>query len=325
MKKFSLFKFFTPRSITKDDEFAEIPTNFKGFFVMYGRKFWNLSNLSLLYALCNIPVFFLLFAFAGFLNDSVLVPASPMFAAYYGFEAVTGGGAINQIFPFVGAFTSASVPTTGTYICYGISALFFVTFGLSNVGAAYCIRGYTRGEPVFLMSEFFSCVKRNFRQGLIIGILDICFSVLLVWDYLFWSGQPGFVNAMFMYFSLFLCVLYFFMRYYIYTMAITFDLSIYKIFKDAFLLSFLGFKRNFLALLGIILTIALNLQIFFIIPSVGIMLPIIITSSTLMFISGYASYPVIKKYMIDPFYGDGQETDGEDGGYDDEPVFEDRG
>lgn len=324
MKKFSLYNIFTPKRITKDDEFAVIPTNFKGFFVMYGRKFWNLSNLNLLYALCNLPFFFLLFAFAGFLNDSVLVPASPMFASFFGFQSA-GSESVNQIFPFVANFRMASVPSVGTYICYGISALLLVTFGLSNAGAAYCVRGYTRGEPIFLMSEFFSCIKRNFRQALIIGVLDLCFSALLVFDYIFWSGQQGFINAILTYFSLFLCVLYFFMRFYIYTIAITFDLSVFKIFKDAFLLSFLGFKRNFVALIGIVLVVALNLQIFFLLPSLGIMLPIIITVATLMFISGYASYPVIKKYMIDPFYPDSDESDYDDGGEEDEPVFEDRG
>ncbi len=327
MEKKNLFSFFMPKSITKDDEFAEIPTNFKGFFVMYGRKFWNLSNLNLVYVLCNIPFFFLIFALAGFLNEKAIVVSSPMLSAFYGLETVAFDGSLSSIFPFVNSYAEASVPSVGTYICYGISALTIFTFGLSNIGAAYCIRGYVRGEPIFVFSEFFSSIKKNFLQGLIIGVIDIVFSFVLIWDYLFWNGQSGFINGIFMYFSLFLCVLYFFMRFYIYTIAITFDLSVYKIFKDAFLLSFLGFKRNIIALLGIILVIALSFQIFFILPSAGIMLPVIITLATLMFISGYASYPVIKKYMIDPFYPDYSfiaSDDNED--FDnDEAVFEDRG
>ena len=34
-EKKSLFSIFSPKPITKDDEFAEIPTNFKGFFVFF--------------------------------------------------------------------------------------------------------------------------------------------------------------------------------------------------------------------------------------------------------------------------------------------------
>ena len=105
---------------------------------------------------------------------------------------------------------------------------------------------------------------------------------------------------------------------------ITFDLSVYKIFKDAFLLSFLGFKRNLLALVGIIAVISLNLFICTVFLPIGIMLPIILTIAVLMFIAGYASYPVIKKYMIDPYYPDESESD-EDYSDDDEVIFEDRG
>ena len=54
---------------------------------------------------------------------------------------------------------------------------------------------------------------------------------------------------------------------------------------------------------------------------VGIIMPIILTFGLFMFIAGYASYPVIKKYMITPFYEDENCSDYSD----DEPVFEDRG
>ena len=321
--KMSLFKIFGPKSITKDDEFAEIPTNFKGFFVMFVRKFWNLSNLSLLYSFVNLPALFVFLAYALMEQGSVV--NSPMFASYLNFSQVSDSVALKTIFPFVSSFGTVSVPTTGTYICLGISLLGIFTFGLSNAGAAYIIRGYNRGDPIFLVSDFFSTIKRNWKQAIIIGILDIIISVVLVFDFFFWNSQPGFINGIFQYFALFLCVLYFFMRFYIYTIMITFDLSVYKIFKDAFLLSFLGFKRNLLALIGIIVVVSLNFFICTVFIPVGVMLPIILTLALLMFIAGYASYPVIKKYMIDPYYPEENSSDDEFSDGDDEVVFEDRG
>ncbi len=318
MKKNKLFEMFSSKPVTKDDEFAQIPTNFKGFFVMLFRKFWNLSSLSILYSVCNFPVFFLLLAYS--LKDTVIVVASPMSAALHGFMNVCTSSSLMQLFPIVSAYGTTTVPTTTSYVCLGISLLFLITFGLTNAGAAYIIRGYNRGEPVFLFSDFFSTIKKNWKQSLAMGVIDIVISFVLVFDFMFWYSQPGFVNGILMYFALFLCVIYFFMRFYIYTLLITFDLSIYKILKDAFLMSFLGFKRNFVALFGIILVLALSVQLFILIPSAGIMLPIILTFALLMFISGYASYPVIKKYMIDPYYHDDEVNND-----DDEPVFEDRG
>lgn len=319
-KKFNLFNIFTPKSITKDDEFAEIPTNFKGFFVMFGRKFWNISNLSLLYTFFNLPFLFIFLAFACMEQQNVI--GSPMYSALFSFSTISDSVPFGILYPFLSTFRNASFFSTASYVCFGIAALSIFTFGLSNVGAAYIIRGYNRGDPVFLISDFFSTIKKNWKQGLLVGFADILISVVLVFDFLFWNGQPGFINGIMMYFSLFLCVLYFIMRFYIYTITITFDLTVYKIFKDAFLLTFLGFKRNALALFGIIVLFIFSFFVCTLYLPIGIMLPIILTLALGMFISGYASYPVIKKYMIDPFYADDESQDIPD---DEDPVFEDRG
>lgn len=320
-----LFKFFSAKPITKDDEFAEIPTNFKGFFVMLGRKFWNISNLSLLFSLANFPVFAILLGFS--MQDKHIVIDSPAFAEFFGVIGENMSSSAAEIFSSVSSFGVKTVPSTASWICFGIGALLLITFGLSSAGAAYCIRGYNRGDPVFLISDFFYTIKKNWKQALVVGILDIFFIVVLIFDYMFWYSQPGFIEGILMYFALFLCVLYFFMRYYIYTILITFDLSIYKIFKDAFLLSFLGFKRNIVAFVGILAVVFINFFISTVILSVGIMLPIILTFALCMFIAGYASYPVIQKYMIDPFYPDANDRNVDDDyeSDDDEPVFEDRG
>ncbi len=325
MKKFSLFKIFSGDGIgvSKDDKYTEIPTSFAGFFVMLKRKFWNLSSLNLLYAVCNFPLFFFLFVSTNQLHDAAYVVANPMFPAFHGMElASTEPHIISYLYPFVSSFKTAYINTPAVYVFLAISALFFITFGLTNTGAAYIIRGYNRGDPIFLFSDFFSCIKRNFRQALVIGFADILFAVVLFWDLTFWYSQPGFMSAVFMYMSLFLFVIYFMMRFYVYTIMITFKLSVFKILKNSFLLAILGFKRNILAFLGIFALIYLSLFVFFNIPSVGVMLPIIITYSVGMFMAGYASYPVIKKYMIDPFYSTDDSSSDDEG---EEPVFVDRG
>ncbi len=329
MKKFSLFNKFSSKGVSKDDEYIEAPTNFKGFFIMLGRKFWNISNLNLVYTLCNIPVFFLLFnLFTHQFDKAVYTPASPMYAAFYGIKEASENTFIDLYYSFTSGFSTIFEPTTMTYVFYGIGALTIITFGLSNAGAAYCIRGYNRCEPVFLFSDFFGTIKKNFLQALIMGVLDLIIIAVLFFDYTFWMGQPGFINAMLMYFALFLCVLYFMMRFYIYTLLITFKLSVFKIFKNALILTLVGIKRNLLAFIGIVLVVFLNFALFMLYAPIGIMLPLILTICLCMFIAGYASYPVIKKYMIDPFYAEqndkkSDEEDKNDG--EDDVVFEDRG
>ena len=85
-------------------------------------------------------------------------------------------------------------------------------------------------------------------------------------------------------------------------MLITFDLSIFKMFKNAVLFTILGIKRNLMCLLGTALVIVINLAIYFTFMPLGTVLPFIITVAIANLISVYCAYPVIKKYMIDPYY-----------------------
>jgi uncharacterized membrane protein YesL len=96
-------------------------------------------------------------------------------------------------------------------------------------------------------------------------------------------------------------LIYFSMRFYIYLLTLTFDLKIRQIFKNALIFAFLGFKRNFLACVGIILTLIINFYIMWLYTPIGIVLPLIITVGLCMFMATYAAWPKIKEIMIDPY------------------------
>ena len=89
-------------------------------------------------------------------------------------------------------------------------------------------------------------------------------------------------------------------------MMVTFDLSIFKLFKNSMIFAFLGFKRNFLALLGIGFVVFINLLLFStpILMGLGIALPFVLTLGICTYIAAYAAWPKIKQIMIDPYYKD---------------------
>ncbi len=299
-------------------------TDFKGFFILLSRRFWNLSSVNLMFTLLNFPIFFLLYTFTGTLDKSVSAVLDPLFPAFYGVFTVSDDPFIKSLYPFFSKFGTMSVPSTLTYVFWGLSLLTLFTFGISNAGMTYTLRGYVRCEPVFIVHDYFSTIKRNVKQAVMLGIIDILVFALLIWDCIFWSAQAGlgFIYGIFFYVSLFLIIVYIFMRFYMYTIMITFDLSIKKIIKNSFIFAFLGFKRNVCALIGIVLVILVNYLLFGVLMPLGIMLPAIITIALCSFISEYCTYPVIKKYMIDPYY----EVNNDKNQYDDEDViFEDRG
>ncbi len=306
MGKFNLFGYNPPKKgVSKKDERASVQTDFIGFFYMLGRKFWNISNLNLLMAI------YIIFVVAG------LWLLSGTTWAFYTFLAVS-----------------------------------LLLFGLMSVGTTYIVRGYVRGDPVYILSDFKYAIKSNWKQGLVLGIIDFLVIYLLVFDIFFWIGpveipilpsevqeqsieteliendeiliestdvqdiqknntdvqvqQPdrSFFASVSFYGCLFMLIIYLMMRNYIYIIAVTFKLSIFKILKNSFIFAFVGLKRNIMAFLGILVVCGINLTIFIYLPMVGVMLPLIITAALCSFIGAYAAYPVIKKYMITPYYDD---------------------
>ena len=163
-----------------------------------------------------------------------------------------------------------------------------------------------RGDSAFLWSDYFYAIRRNLKQGLLFGILDLTLIVVLAADiFFFYPLSQGFGYGLMYGLVLALGILYLTMRFYIYPMMITFDLSIYKLLKNALLFTMLGIKRNVLAVLGIFFVVILNAVAILWGLSVGFTVPLILPFFYLLallgFISMYAAYPAIKRYMIDPY------------------------
>ena len=95
------------------------------------------------------------------------------------------------------------------------------------------------------------------------------------------------------------------MRFYIYNLLITFDIKIFKLIKNAFIFTILGFGRNILAVLGIAFLIIIHVLLIWLLLPVGISIPIILPFfyifAATAFMGTYAAYPIIDKYMIAPY------------------------
>lgn len=320
-KKFSLFNFTKEgKGVKKEDVSLEAPTGFLGFFQVFGSRFWNLTSLNLVYVLCNFPIFFFMLAISGNTSEKVLAPANSLFAPLFGMMNISKGPVLNALYGMLNQTGTVLVPTTTTYVLYGLSLLLLFTFGLSNAGFTYVLRAYVRGEPIFLMSDFFGAIKRNFKQSLIMGIIDIFVFALFTYDIMFWGIQGQFIYNIFFYISLFLLLFYIFARFYMYIILITFDLPIRKILKNSFIFSIIGFKRNIIGFLCIAGVVCFNYYLFMVYMPIGTLLPFMITIAVCGFIAAYCAYPNIKKIMIDPYEKKNPKPQS-----DIEPIFIDRG
>ncbi len=321
--KFNIYNLFNPNKdglgVSKSE--LNAPRNLVNFFKFYWRNLGRLAYTNMLMILGNFPIFFMMIASAGYLDRQGFAPASQLYGPLYGAlkHNLQATPATMALFGVHGVQTSVSIPTTATYVFYALTALIIFTFGFVNIGTTYILRNTVKGEPVFIWHDFWYAIKRNKKQAFIYGILDVIFIGLLAYDILFFYFNIGsfMFNVMF-YFSLALAFIYFIMRFYIYIIMLTFDLSIMKILKNALIFSILGFKRNIMAVIGIAAVLMLCYSMLIVFLPIGIILPFIIMLSTCAFMAAYAAYPKIKEIMIDPYYVE-EEVEYE------EPIFRDNG
>ena len=56
---------------------------------------------------------------------------------------------------------------------YVLCCIPIVTIGPATCGLVYILRNFANEKPVFMVSDFFDAFKSNFKQGFVLGILDI--------------------------------------------------------------------------------------------------------------------------------------------------------
>lgn len=290
------------KEITEDDRKA--PRNFTFFFKLAWRNLSRIFCVNITFLLANFPLIIMLLFPAKIFHLHAISPTSPIFLPLYGaYEFGAVSPTLSTLWGFFGNPAVVDIPTplAWTVLIVGAVLLLF-TFGPASIGTSYILRNIVRGEPVFFMRDFWYAIKKNLRQGIIIGIFDLIICFMLVFDAIFFYTHLGsFVNSVMLWATVFMIFIYFAMRFYIYLLTLTFDLKIRQIFKNALIFAFLGFKRNFLATVGIILTVIVNFYITWLYMPIGIVLPLIITVGLCMFMATYAAWPKIKEIMIDPY------------------------
>lgn len=267
-------------------------TGIKLFFDIFFRKFWKLIEVNMLYSLFFIPLILSLVALVYINNNTISI-----------------------------------------VISVALALAFALTIGPATAGMTKVIRKYILEKHSFIIADFFSGFKQNFKKASVIGFVD-CLIILSVYAGLqvYPALATGLDNKLIylpMVISLSLALMIAMMNFYIFLMLIATDLSFKNLLKNSFFLSLVGIKQSVItflivaviAVIAFLLPFGVNYAFLFFLPFVP--------ASILCFIACFNCYPVIQKYVINPYYtsigevnpelcGDAPE-DGE------EPVFEDMG
>ena len=299
-KTWSFFNKERPDAVAEDTT----PT-LKFFFKLLWRKAAKLLTLNLMMVFQIIPIVVAVLVY--FFGATTPTVEHAAYAPLLGTYIAGGSPSAATLLGTFGQQLNVPVMTTGRLIVICIMiAITVLTWGWQNVGAAYNLRSLVRGDSAFLWSDYFYAIRRNLKQAFVFGIVDLLIIFILVCDIMFFFPLSTTTGYGLMYgLVLALGLIYLVMRFYIYPMMITFDLSIYKLLKNALIFTMLGFKRNLVAVLGIFAIIVLNIAAILGGLSVGFSVPFVLPFFYLLallgFISMYAAYPNIKRYMIDPY------------------------
>ena len=295
------------RGIGKDEEaLSGPPYNLKRGFKLFLTKFWSLISLNLIMLLFTvIPV--VLYIYFDFTGPKTPTYESLLFAPLSGAATMIGHShpALEVILDFHSHIVGVSIRDLPQYIKLGIPMLFLLlTFGWQNCGVSYVTRAMIKGDPVFMISDYWYSVKRNWKQGLIMGMLDfMCITALTV-NFTYYNQLAGsYGYDLMLFFTVALSIIYSFMRMYIYLMVITFDMKSTKILKNALIFSIVGVKRNIMAVLCILAFILVVAIVTFLlhyikIAATGVLIGFLTLFASASFISTYCAYPVILKYMV---------------------------
>ena len=279
--------------------------NLKYFFKLTFRKFSNLLTLNLMMFAMVLPIAFAVYLF--FNGPQMPTMSSPAFSALMGAQLIGNGGTelltkLMTTMPQVNFITYDSYASWLPYVLLGILA---ITWGWQNTATTYISRSMVRGDGVFMFSDYFYAIKKNFKQGLLLGLMDAGVIVILIIDFLYtWSARSSYWSYLMFFAVTALIIVYLFMRMYLYLMMITFNITFYKMLKNALIFTVLGIKRNLMAGLGIVMCLTLWGSLAFIGLQFNlgflIFIPALFFFAFMNFISVYCAYPVIKKHMIDP-------------------------
>lgn len=248
------------------------------FFEVLGRKFWNIVKVNLMFLLFNIPAL-LFFLFFSIYYLDLLVQAGV-------FQIPTD----DLVLYLIGVVIPLFLP----FVCFPL-----ITVGPAQTGMTYVLRNYSREEHAFIWSDFVEHAKKNFKQGMIVGLINCVVTVLTLVDiYIYFnlkntnmllSAASALIIMAFLMFIM--------MSMYIYPMMVTFKLTVRQLYKNAFLFAIMKFLPN---LLIIIVCLAIIIVPFYFYPAIGYILMFFITFGLISFITNFYVYPKLDKYMIQP-------------------------
>ena len=253
------------------------------YFIVSGRKFWDMVVLNLLYFLFSLPAI------------AIYTLIGLLFLGNAG-DAVGGALAAEGMTDIQILELKAAV-----HIVLSVGFGFLITAllgsGAPRAGLAFVLRNYSREEHAFLWSDFWENTKKNLGKGTVIFLIDVLFTFIICLDIASYGGAGTFWGLIASYIALFIFIIYILMHPYIYMILVTFGLKLKAAYKNAFMLTAVKIFQNAGCL---VLAVVMTLVILELANQWPVLLFLLLMAvfSFPCLILDMNSFSVVKKYMI---------------------------
>ena len=173
------------------------PSGLKRFFITLKNNMSKLMLVNIIMVLGNAPILFFIATLSGYTKTAAMMPINDIaqnLSGIFMIEGVTPSGM--SLYALEGIQSSILLNTTLTYVFYALGSLTLLTFGIINTGTAYVLRNMAMGDAVFVWSDFWYAVKRNWKQALPFGIFDGIVNVILIFNIYSTMTSPNFLVSL---------------------------------------------------------------------------------------------------------------------------------
>lgn len=189
-----------------------------------------------------------------------------------------------------------------------------ITSGLAFAGFTNVVRNMALDRHSFGTSDFFDTIKKNWKQALAAGIINIIILLILAGDIVFfYKSTDGAIRLVGLAVVATVLFLFIMMQFYMWTIMITFKLKLKQIYVNSFKFALIGLKRNVLVILINLLSFAVIFGMLMInvniITMLATALVIFVIPPFNFMVIQFNTFEKIKKLMIIPYYKDHPDED----------------
>ncbi len=246
------------------------------FFELLGRKIGKFVQINMLYFIASLPMIAVSFLLGSF------------FARYVG--NIIGVDLSQNLL----ILTMASM-----FFC--VCFVVFIGSGPASAALANFNRCAIREEHTYVAADFCEVYRKNFKQSMIVSVLNPLVASGLIFSVIFYGVQymmtGGFFWLAAMSITSIVLAVFVGACFYIYQLMITFENTVFELYKNAVILSLMSLPQN---VLYIIIVMALSYFVFMsLTPIVSLIIAFLLWISVMRFVVEFGAARKIKSKLLD--------------------------